>query len=188
MREFADIGHHAKEEGFLFKEMADGGFPAEDGPIGVMLRDHDEGRGSCRHPDERAQQSAAWSDSERQRICEASRGFADLMRSHIQKEDGILYPMARHHLTPEAFERVGDACARFGASRVGKRRTRTGCRRSARSSQPATPEAVTRALLRRACVLLARGHPGSKCKSNVNAPPATSGPLVFRLWSRCHHC
>jgi hemerythrin-like domain-containing protein len=118
MREFADIGHHAKEEGFLFKEMADGGFPAEDGPIGVMLRDHDEGRGLVGILNERAQQSAAWSDSERQQICEAGRGFADLMRSHIQKEDDFLYPMARHHLTPEAFERVGEACARFGASRA----------------------------------------------------------------------
>ena len=54
LREFADTGHHGKEEDILFQAMVDGGFPNEDGPIGVMLRDHDEGRGLVGILDERA--------------------------------------------------------------------------------------------------------------------------------------
>jgi hemerythrin-like domain-containing protein len=118
LREFADAGHHAKEEGFLFEAMVQGGFPNEDGPIGVMLRDHDEGRGLVGILAERARQDDAWSEVQRRQIRDAGREFAELMRSHIQKEDEILYPMARHHLAPEAFVRVGEACARLDAERV----------------------------------------------------------------------
>ena len=117
LREFADAGHHGKEEDILFQAMVDGGFPAEDGPIEVMLRDHDEGRGLVGILDERARQDAAWSEADRRQIGDAARGFADLMRSHIEKEDGILYPMARHHLGADAFDGVGEACARFEALR-----------------------------------------------------------------------
>ena len=118
LREFADAGHHGKEEKILFQAMVDCGFPQEDGPIGVMLADHDQGRGLVGILNERAEQSAPWGDSERQQISEVARSFAEMLRSHIEKEDGILYPMAEQHLTPEAYQRVGEACVRFEASRA----------------------------------------------------------------------
>ena len=117
LREFADAGHHGKEEDILFQAMGEGGFPAEDGPIGVMLREHDEGRALVGILDERARQSAEWSEADRRRIGVAAHGFADLLRSHIEKEDDFLYPMALHHLGREAYEGVGEACARFDAQR-----------------------------------------------------------------------
>ncbi|MBK9243255.1 MAG: hemerythrin domain-containing protein [Burkholderiales bacterium] len=117
LREFADAGHHGKEEDILFQAMAEGGFPAEDGPIGVMLREHDEGRAFVGILDERARQDTAWSEADRRQIGATAHGFADLMRSHIEKEDDILYPMARHHLGHEAFEGVVEACTRFEALR-----------------------------------------------------------------------
>jgi hemerythrin-like domain-containing protein len=118
LREFADAGHHGKEEDILFRAMEEGGFPAEDGPIGVMLRDHDEGRTLVGILDQRARQDAAWSEADRRQISGAARGFADLMRSHIEKEDEFLYPMARHHLGQEAFDGIAEACARFEAARA----------------------------------------------------------------------
>jgi hemerythrin-like domain-containing protein len=118
LREFADAGHHGKEEDILFQAMVEGGFPNEDGPIGAMLRDHDEGRSLVGILDERARQSADWSEADRRQIGDAGRGFADLMRSHIEKEDEILYPMARHHLGAEAYDGVRAACARFEALRA----------------------------------------------------------------------
>src|SRR3990167_9821333 len=45
IRNFADSYHHGKEENILFKSMEEKGFPREGGPIGVMLMEHDEGRG-----------------------------------------------------------------------------------------------------------------------------------------------
>ncbi|NMB63505.1 MAG: hypothetical protein GYA16_01410 [Spirochaetes bacterium] len=41
---FADKCHHGKEEGLLFPEMEKAGIPKENGPIGQMLYEHDEGR------------------------------------------------------------------------------------------------------------------------------------------------
>lgn len=118
LREFADTGHHGKEEDILFQAMVEGGFPAEDGPIGAMLRDHDEGRGLVGILDERARQAGEWSEADRRQINDASRGFADLLRSHIEKEDEILYPMARDHLPRQAFDGVGEAVARFDQLRA----------------------------------------------------------------------
>src|ERR1041385_3430908 len=43
-RHFADGCHHAKEENLLFPRLRERGMPAQGGPIGVMLAEHDEGR------------------------------------------------------------------------------------------------------------------------------------------------
>jgi hemerythrin-like domain-containing protein len=118
LREFADAGHHGKEETILFQAMVEAGFPQEDGPIGAMLADHDQGRGLVGILNERAEQPAAWSDDDRNQISEVADDFSNMLRSHIQKEDEILYPIAESHLTSEAFERVSEACAQFEASRA----------------------------------------------------------------------
>ena len=41
---FADQHHHLKEEKLLFPALVEAGLPAEHGPIGVMLREHEIGR------------------------------------------------------------------------------------------------------------------------------------------------
>jgi hemerythrin-like domain-containing protein len=41
---FADKCHHAKEEGHLFPVLQARGIPADGGPIGCMLHEHDVGR------------------------------------------------------------------------------------------------------------------------------------------------
>jgi hemerythrin-like domain-containing protein len=41
---FADKCHHGKEENYLFKELVNKGIANEDGPVGVMLQEHAQGR------------------------------------------------------------------------------------------------------------------------------------------------
>jgi hemerythrin-like domain-containing protein len=122
IREFADACHHGKEEDILFAAMVEHGFPRNGGPIAVMLHEHDQGRGLVGILRERAGQSAAWSDGDRTEIAEVSRGFAQLLRAHIHKEDAILYPMAEQHLPSDALAAVGDACEAYerDPSRAGK--------------------------------------------------------------------
>jgi hemerythrin-like domain-containing protein len=122
VREFADACHHGKEEDLLFAAMIEHGFPKEGGPIAVMLREHDQGRGLIRILRERAEQETPWSDADRQELAAVANGYADLLRAHIHKEDAILYPMAEQHLPPEAMEAVAAACERFEQepSRAGK--------------------------------------------------------------------
>jgi hemerythrin-like domain-containing protein len=119
IRGFADACHHGKEEGVLFQAMVEHGFPRDGGPIGVMLHEHDEGRAMVRALAARAEQEGPWTDLDRAEIARVGFAFADMLRHHIQKEDGVLYPMAEQHLPPEALERVAEDCERFEAEQTG---------------------------------------------------------------------
>ena len=113
VRGFADGCHHKKEEGVLFAAMVRSGLPKEDGPIAVMLADHEQGRQYTRAMDEAARRLAAGDLAARPRVIDNARGYAQLLRQHIQKEDGVLFPLANEVIPPaehdavaEGFERV----------------------------------------------------------------------------------
>lgn len=103
--EFADARHHAKEEKHLFEAMVRGGFPRRVGPIGTMMKEHEEGRALVTKLRDLSMRSP-WSGADRTRIGETARAFVQLLRAHIQKEDAVLYPMARHNLTEETAKDV----------------------------------------------------------------------------------
>ncbi len=112
---FADRLHHGKEEDVLFAAMASHGFPTQGGPLAVMLAEHVRGRAFIQVMASATEGDAPWTDADRRQIAEASAGYGALLRSHIHKEDAILYPMAEQHLPPPALEAVGVACDRFDA-------------------------------------------------------------------------
>lgn len=119
VREFADACHHGKEEDILFEAMAAHGFPREGGPLAVMLEEHDRGRALVGVLAEKARPGGPWDDADRAAIAQAARGFAEMLRVHIQKEDRVLYPLAVQHLPPDAMDRVDEACERYEAERTG---------------------------------------------------------------------
>lgn len=94
VREFADGVHHRKEEGILFPRMAAAGIPSEGGPIGVMLREHDQGRAHIRAMNDALPEAAAGSHPSRRTLIDETRAYAGLLRAHIMKENLILFPMA----------------------------------------------------------------------------------------------
>jgi hemerythrin-like domain-containing protein len=91
---FADGCHHKKEEGVLFEAMAAAGLPKQAGPIAVMLTEHEQGRAYTRGMREAAGRLAAGDASAREAVVRNALGYAALLRQHIQKENGILFPMA----------------------------------------------------------------------------------------------
>jgi hemerythrin-like domain-containing protein len=115
IRGYADAHHHGKEEDILFRAMADCGMPTEAGPLAVMLAEHHEGRRLTGIMAELAEGEGAWEEQERSRLLKAGIGYAQLLRAHIQKEDGVLYPMAQSMLPEEAREQVEQAVQRFEA-------------------------------------------------------------------------
>ncbi len=119
LRGFADACHHGKEEGVLFATMVEHGFPRDGGPIAVMLHEHDQGRALIAVLKARAEQPAPWTDADRQEVASVAAGYADLLRGHIQKEDGVLYPLAENYLPPEILDRVGERCEAFEAEETG---------------------------------------------------------------------
>lgn len=83
LRAFADVNHHAKEERFLFPALAKAGVPAEGGPVEVMLHEHVEGRGLIR----------AMEGGDPSLRADAARRYVQLLRDHIDKENGVLFPL-----------------------------------------------------------------------------------------------
>ena len=110
---FADGCHHQKEEGVLFPALETAGLPREGGPVGVMLMEHDEGRRLNAAMRAGAERLAAGDASARSEIARSALDYVALLRSHIAKEDRVLFPMADEVIRGQAqdammreFERV----------------------------------------------------------------------------------
>ena len=99
IKEFADGCHHKKEEGVLFKAMAESGMSLQNGPIAVMLHEHEQGRLYTREMREAARRLELGDDSARKAIVENALGYTTLLRQHIYKEDNILFPMANRAIS-----------------------------------------------------------------------------------------
>jgi hemerythrin-like domain-containing protein len=98
MQVFADDRHHHKEEDLLFPALERAGMPRDGGPVGVMLHEHEIGRGLIARMAAAARQ---WSAGDADAVAvfgSAAREHAGLLRSHIEKENHILFPMAERFL------------------------------------------------------------------------------------------
>jgi len=94
LRNFADGCHHAKEEKLLFPTLNAKGMPTNSGPVAVMLHEHDNGRRYIRGISGGIEKYQSDPAKAKKEIIENGRGYIDLLRQHIFKEDNILFPMA----------------------------------------------------------------------------------------------
>ncbi|MBN2084714.1 MAG: hemerythrin domain-containing protein [Anaerolineales bacterium] len=113
IRNYADGCHHRKEEGALFPAMIEAGIPEENGPIAVMLGEHEQGRVFNRGMEKAAKAGVAGGTAHREDLIRNALGYAALLRQHIRKENEILFPMAERVIPPAAqnqlaveFERI----------------------------------------------------------------------------------
>lgn len=112
IRLFADACHHGKEEGLLFPALEATGMPRDQGPIAVMLYEHQQGRALARRMAE-ALDGARAGDAEAQAtLRNAAMGYVNLIRGHIQKEDHVLFQMADQAVRGPACQSL---CAAYGA-------------------------------------------------------------------------
>lgn len=98
-RLFADRCHHGKEEDLLFPLLEKKGMPRGGGPIGVMLAEHDMGRGFVGQMAETSAAYAAGDNSAGTQWASAALHYAELLREHIAKENQILFVMAERMLS-----------------------------------------------------------------------------------------
>ncbi len=101
---FADHCHHAKEENLFFPALEKNGVPRDEGPIGCMLKEHEQGRAL------RKEMADALAAGDKKKFESAAGQFASLLREHIFKEDNILFKIAEEVLDKNADE---DLCAQF---------------------------------------------------------------------------
>ena len=119
LRNFADKCHHGKEEKELFPAMERMGIPRQGGPLGVMLLEHEQGRAFIRSMAENAAQFAQGDASVPPQLAAAVRGYVELLRGHIYKEDHILFPMADSVLPADEQTRLGKAFEDIEANVMG---------------------------------------------------------------------
>ena len=123
LRNFADSFHHMKEEDRLFPAMERHGMPPQAGPTAVMRHEHELGRAHVRKIDDAISAFEKGDAAAADRFAFEARGFIDLLREHIAKEDEILFPMADRMLPPatqdevlRAFEHVQERAAADGTN------------------------------------------------------------------------
>ncbi|HBA88603.1 MAG TPA: cation-binding protein [Geobacter sp.] len=106
IRNYADRFHHAKEEDVLFEALVENGMPRANSPVAAMLMEHDLGREFVRAMEAAATRALAGEAGQDEVIVANARGYLELLRDHIGKEDDILYPLAER-VIPEAMrERI----------------------------------------------------------------------------------
>ncbi len=100
IKNYADKFHHAKEEDILFEELGKDPSQMHCNPMMQMLHEHDIGRGYVSGLEE------GINNDEGEKVIDNARGYCQLLRQHIFKEDNILYKMADDALSQESQEAI----------------------------------------------------------------------------------
>lgn len=106
IKNYADKFHHSKEEDILFVELNKDGVLEHCNPIDQMLYEHNLGRSFV------SGLNNAMLKSDKGEIIKNARGYGELLREHIFKEDNILYPMADTALSEEAQTLISEKFAK----------------------------------------------------------------------------
>jgi len=118
IRGFADGCHHFKEEKVLFPAMEAHGIPTDGGPIGMMLLEHEEGRGYVRSM--LAALEAVQTEATKQTLLSNATSYLRLLKEHIQKEDEILFRMADDVISAEEQKELLRAFEEHEAQEMGQ--------------------------------------------------------------------
>lgn len=95
LREF-DLGvHHQKEDKLLFRELEACGLSTNNGPTTVLRDEHRR----MEHWQHRLETAIAQRDAPR--IAAAAASYCDLARTHILKENQIVFPLSRRLLSQQ---------------------------------------------------------------------------------------
>ncbi len=101
IRNFADGTHHAKEETLLFPFLTEKGFSLTQGPVGIMLNEHTQGRIFVKAASESLAEFKNGDVSAIKSTYQNLMEYAYLLRNHINKENNVLFRMADNAMTDD---------------------------------------------------------------------------------------
>ena len=104
LKAFVDTCHHGKEEGILFPALQAKDLAQTQAPIARMLDEHAQGR---RHLAD--MEAALQAEVNLKAFHEAARAYTALLLAHIDKENTVLFPMARRLLSGPEQSEMADA-------------------------------------------------------------------------------
>ncbi len=93
LRCFVDRCHHGKEEQHFYAALAARGLPRDVGPLAVMESEHEQGRALLTRMTDALADAAQSQAGSAARFRSAGAAYVGLMRDHIGKENGVLFPM-----------------------------------------------------------------------------------------------
>ncbi len=119
LQTFADRCHHSKEEEYLFPALEERGLPRAGGPIGVMLHEHEQGRALIKRMAEASEAYSGGRPDAGRLWAAAARSYAGLLRSHIMKENNVLFVMAEQILSKSEQEALSEAFEKVENEKLG---------------------------------------------------------------------
>ncbi|HEX2915649.1 MAG TPA: hemerythrin domain-containing protein [Chloroflexia bacterium] len=119
LKVFVDRCHHSKEEDLLFPLMASAGIPVENGPIGHMLQDHEQGRALIALMSRGLDLWKAGDSNGKQLLIEGTYGYSALLRAHIQKENQVLFVLADSIFQPAEQEELNERFEDIEVNKLG---------------------------------------------------------------------
>jgi hemerythrin-like domain-containing protein len=108
--EFADLCHHEKEERLLFPLLERGFMSREIGPTACLRDEHVEARTLVERMAEHSREACRGLEASLEAFCDAARHYIALIRAHIDKEDRLIFPMARRLLDGETLSHLRVQC------------------------------------------------------------------------------
>ncbi len=121
-RVFVDRCHHGKEEEIFFPALERAGIPRQGGPIGVMLHEHQLGRGHVTRMGEALAKLQLGTELAYADLVKESTQYLELLRQHIRKENEVLFPMADKVLSQQEQENLTERFERLEIEKIGKGR------------------------------------------------------------------
>lgn len=116
---FVDRCHHGKEEELLFPALEEVGVSREGGPIGLMLKEHQQGRDAV------AKMNTAlgkYREGNREAVFDFTnnaRVYITLLSQHIDKENNVLFALADNNLSDEKQLELWEGFEKIETQKIG---------------------------------------------------------------------
>lgn len=121
---FADKNHNEKEEKYLFTAMREAGIPKEPGQIEVMISEHGRGRHFIDEMKNLLAIHEKGQDGPLMVLTTPALQYVNLLRSHIWKENDVLFPMAEREMPLDRMARIEEQLERFESEETGQGKDR----------------------------------------------------------------
>jgi hemerythrin-like domain-containing protein len=119
LKVFVDKCHHGKEEDLLFPALEEAGIQKEGGPIGVMLMEHNQGRGYVKGMSEAFDKFKKGDRNASAKIVENGESYIALLTQHIYKENNVLFFMADKVLSKTIQDNLEEEFEKLEVERIG---------------------------------------------------------------------
>ena len=115
---FSEKCHHGKEEDIFFPALEKAGIARYGGPIGIMLTEHQEGRGYIRLMSDALEHEPFHRD----KFIKGAGDYVKLIRSHIEKENSRLFPEGDSKLSAKEHQEIIEKFEKFEENVIGEKK------------------------------------------------------------------